>query len=73
MASSPFTEPMAKISCVVIAGFRRDSKVAAKERRPDFGDEFFEGIPFVAESLGIQCSVQPAFVHRGMDLMPISA
>src|SRR5271170_1940894 len=51
-------EPVADVSGVVVARFRRDAEVAAKERGPDFGDQFFAGVTLVAELLPSEISIE---------------
>jgi hypothetical protein len=54
------------ISRVVLADFRSNAEIAAKERRPNLRDEFFHGVPGVGVFLAAEVSVQTSRVTRGM-------
>jgi hypothetical protein len=42
-------EPVAQVGSMVLARFRRNTQVAAKERGPDLGNEFLSCIPFIGK------------------------
>jgi hypothetical protein len=67
------SEPMAEVSRVVVAGFRRDAEVATEEGGSDFGDQFFTGVTLVAEFPVSEIPVEAGRVFRPVRLMPKSA
>ena len=51
-------EPVVQVGGVVVAGFGGDAEVAAEERGPDLGDQFFAGVTLVAELLASEIPVR---------------
>ena len=51
-------EPMVEVGGMVVAWLRRDAEVAAQERGPDLGDQFFAGVTFVAELPAAEITVE---------------
>ena len=66
-------QPGAQIGGVVVAWLRRDTQVRAEIGCPDFGDQFFTGVPLVAKLPAAEIAVESRRVLRPVELMPISA
>ena len=59
-------QPIGDVGRVIFAELGRELQIGAEESRPEFGDKFFDGIAFVAETLAAEVAVKPLLVPRGM-------
>jgi hypothetical protein len=66
-------QPVPEIGGVIVADFRRNAEVGAKESGSKLRYQFLAGITVVAETLRVEAAVKTALVVRPMGLMPISA
>jgi hypothetical protein len=66
-------KPGTDISGVVIADFRGNAEVGAKESGAKFRDQFFLGIAFVAPLLAAEVAIEAGRVTGGVGAMPNSA
>jgi hypothetical protein len=57
MASSPLLQPRRDVRGVIFPNLRGQSEVGAKEGGAKLGDEFFDGVAFVAEPLAAEVAV----------------
>ena len=63
-------KPVVQVSGVVVAGFRGDAEVAAEKRGPDLRDQFFAGVPLVAELPASKIPFEAGRMLRPVGLMP---